>query len=245
MRKITVVACLLSAAALSAPASATELYISGMGLNDGFEMVSFQRDPSKPAGLWNGGTEYTGRQTLTANFGTTDDPAHHFNVFAWCIDVFHDIYIGADSIVYTLGPAGVPYASDIRKLATWGDRQLALSGPNPLISAAVQATIWDLEYNMEIVPGSNPALEAELTDIDAMLPSLPGAYGAALSGSYTQGGIAQTLYTTKAPEPASLALFSTGLVALALLFQRKRRTKVPATVRYRVAGIPGASPGAQ
>ena len=218
----------LGAAGLAAPASATQVYVSNMGLNDGYDMVSFQQDPSKPAGPWGGGTEYTGRQTLTANYGTTDDPAHQFSIFAWCIDVFHNINIGANSIVYSLVPAIVPEATNIRKLAAWGDQQLAVSTPNALISAAVQAEIWDLEYNVEIIPDSNPALEAEVDFLGALLPELPLATGAELSGFNSQGGIAQTLYNAKVPEPGTLALLVAGLVAVGLVRPTRRQPNLKA-----------------
>ena len=207
---------------LASSASATQIYVSYMSLANGYEFATFQPNPNEPAGPWAGGTEYTGQQDLVADYGATDH-APFFNVYAWCVDVDHYIYLGGDSIVYNLTPLTVPNASDIEKVAAWGSRQLA-AGPNPLISAAVQAEIWDLEYNMEIVPGSDPTLEAEVASINALLPSLPAVDGAMLSGSFTGGGpTAQTLYTTNIPEPASLTLLASGLAATALLRYRRRR----------------------
>lgn len=210
----------LAAIGLASPASATQIYVSYMSLANGYEMVTFQPNPGEPAGPWAGGTEYTGQQDLTADYGDTNH-APYFNVFAWCVDVFHDINIGGNDIVYNLVPLTVPYASDIQKVAAWGDMQLA-ADPNALISAAVQAEIWDLEYNMEIVPGSDPTLESEVAYINGLLPSLPAINGAMLSGFAGDGSIAQTLYTTKVPEPASISLLGTSLVAAALV-RRKRR----------------------
>jgi hypothetical protein len=207
---------------LVSSASATEIYVSYMSLANGYEFATFQPNPNEPAGPWAGGTEYTGQQDLVADYGVSNH-APFFNVYAWCVDVFHYIYLGGDSIVYNLVPLIVPNANDIAKVAAWGNRQLA-AGPNPLISAAVQAEIWDLEYSMEVVPGSDPALEAEVADINALLPSLPAEGGAMLSGSFAGGGpTAQTLYTTSIPEPASLALLASGLAAVALLRYRRRR----------------------
>lgn len=211
---------------LPGAASATQIFVSNMALSNGYEMVQFQRNPHLPVGAWSGGTEYTGQQDLTANFGTVNDPAGHFDVFAWCIDVFHDINIGGNAIVYSLGPIGVANSNDIQKVAAWGDRELA-DGPNALISAAAQAEIWDLEYNVRIVPGSNPALESEVASLNALLPTLPNPGGSRLAGYSGSGSIAQTLYTSnKVPEPASVTLLAVGCTMLGAM-RLWRRAKAP------------------
>lgn len=91
------------AAGLMAPvaASATEIYVSGDSLPNGYDMVTFAPvDPSHAQ--WSGGTEYTGQQMITANPDTTYNGSQIFNTYAWCVDVFDDIYLGGDSIVYNL-----------------------------------------------------------------------------------------------------------------------------------------------
>jgi PEP-CTERM motif len=209
---------MLATGLIAPSASATQIYVSDMQLSNGYEMVGFQ--PNDPAGPWAGGTEYTGQQVLTANFGDTYDPSHLFNIYAWCVDVFDNIYLGGNNIVYNLASPGVPHYDDIENVAAWGDAILA-AGPNPLISAAVQAEIWDLEYNMSItVPNPGDPLDPitilanEVTNIDAMLSSLPEATGFELTGSFVGGGPAQSLYTTQVPEPAGIALLASGMMAL-------------------------------
>ncbi|MGH7152937.1 MAG: PEP-CTERM sorting domain-containing protein [Acetobacteraceae bacterium] len=217
---------------LPAGAWATQIFVSNMSLANGYEMVRFERDPHLPAGAWNGGTEYTGQQELTANLGTANDPAAHFDIFAWCIDVFDDINIGSNRIVYTLGSINVPNSTEIQNVAAWGDSQLA-HGPSALISAATQAEIWDLEYNMRIVPGSNLALQAKVEDINALLPSLPNPGGSRLAGYAGNGSIAQTLYTSNnVPEPASVTLLAAGLAMMGAI-RFWRRTKEPQAARAR------------
>ena len=93
-------------------------------------MVTFAPvDPSQPQ--WSGGTEYTGQQMLTANPGTMYNGSQLFNTYAWCVDVFDNIYLGGDSIVYNLQPLNVPNAGEIAKVAMWGDEQLAKGDADP------------------------------------------------------------------------------------------------------------------
>ena len=156
-----------------AAASATQIYVSADSLSNGYDMVTFAPvDPSQPQ--WSGGTDNTGQQMLTANPGTTYNGSQLFNTYAWCVDVFDNIYLGGDSIVYNLQPLNVPNAGEIAKVAMWGDEQLA-KGPNELISAAVQAEIWELEYNVTVSAATDPwdndvtsELETEVTAINDM-----------------------------------------------------------------------------
>src|SRR5258708_6098310 len=87
---------LLGLGAVGRPAAASTIYVSDMELSNGYEFITF-------SGSSFSGTEYTGQQNLTANVGSSYDPnaASHFHLFAWCVDVFHDIYIGANSITYS------------------------------------------------------------------------------------------------------------------------------------------------
>ena len=170
--------------------SGTQIYVSNMSLANGYEMVTFTGSSN-----WGGGTEYTGQQDLTVNIGTSDNPAGHFNAYAWRVDVFNNINIGGNSIVYTLQSLGVPDSSDIAKLAAWGDAQLA-AGPNALISAAVQADIWMHEYGVGLAAGTDQSLIAEINYIDtSVLPTLPAVAGFQIGGTNVQGlTVAQGLY---------------------------------------------------
>ena len=159
---------------------------------------------------------------LTANPGTTYNGSQLFNTYAWCVDVFDNIYLGGDSIVYNLQPLNVPNAGEIAKVAMWGDEQLA-KGPNELISAAVQAEIWELEYNVTVSAATDPwdndvtsELETEVTAINDMFsdPLSPGAGpDYLLAGNFVGGGRAQSLFTP-VPEPAGMGLLCVGLLAM-------------------------------
>ena len=91
---------------------------------------------------------FTGQIVLTTNDGTLD---------VWCIDLFHDIYVGAGSYTYSAGPLSTNNAIPptaltpeqialIEALSAYGDATLpGHSDPNDW-SAAIQAEIWDIEY---------------------------------------------------------------------------------------------------
>jgi uncharacterized repeat protein (TIGR01451 family) len=170
-------------------AAGTQIYVSNMALTNGYEMVTFTGSAS-----WSGGSEYAGQQDLTLNFGSSDNPAGHVHAYAWCVDVFHNINLGANDIVYTLQQLGVNDAGDIARLAAWGDAQLA-GGPNALISAAVQADIWMHEYGVGLAAGTDASLLAEIATINnTILPNLPAVVGSQLAGSAQGLAVAQTLY---------------------------------------------------
>jgi hypothetical protein len=205
-----------------ATASATQIYVSGDSLPNGYEIATFQ--PVDASSTWGGGTEYTGEQALSTNLGT---------IYAWCVDVSDIIYLGSDNILYTQVPLDVNGATEIAEIATWGTEWLNKYGPSNLISAAVQAEIWDLEYHVELAPGSDKALVKAVTWVDdKLLPTLtPVAGGYELSGYFNDGDgpLAQILYSpptdppkVATPEPASIAMLSVGLVAL-LGIRRVRR----------------------
>jgi hypothetical protein len=91
-----------------ATASATQIYVSGDSLPNGYEIATFQ--PVDASSTWGGGTEYTGEQALSTNLGT---------IYAWCVDVSDIIYLGSDNILYTQVPLDVNGATEIAEIATW------------------------------------------------------------------------------------------------------------------------------
>lgn len=213
------------------PASATSIFVSYLELTNGYEIVSLDENGTTVDG------NYAGQLDLTANFGTSLNPGSTFDLYAWCVDMFHDIYLNGDSDVYTVAstseintdpgsPSGSlissAQAAQITWLASYGNYILATQGPNSDFSAAVQIAIWNAEYGYTYV-GSDTTLSNDLSNLASLYAADPGTYPvnpntvAFLSqGSVSQGltGIVPT------PEPAPFVLVACGLLALGALRRR-------------------------
>jgi PEP-CTERM motif-containing protein len=163
---------------------------------------------------------------------------------AWCVDFTHEIYIGADSIIYQLtaltddhlgttpatsDPISAAEADELAGLVLYGN-QLMRTGPSNLISAAMQVTMWNVEYG-SYYAGSDTALAAEVTLLQGIAPSLRSTSGVLLI-SFTANGqsyASQSLLTDAAPgltttaqipEPSTVTLLGGGLLVL-LMVRRK------------------------
>jgi hypothetical protein len=201
------------------PVAAANIYASYMSLPY-YEIVALA---GGRLGTQNG--VYAGQQILTVNDGSGYNALGIYTLDAWCVDFAHDIYIGANSINYTLSsltndhlgatpaashPLSTAMAQELAGLAVYGN-QLMRAAPSNLISAAVQVAIWNVEYG-SVYAGPDTALAAEVSYLMSVAPSLSSTTGAMLESFDPSGTLyqSQSLLFSRAdvpgPGPSSLAV---------------------------------------
>ena len=151
---------------------------------------------------------YVGRLDLTTSTGKTLE--------AWCIDLFHDVNVGAgQSLAYTTGAIrtdnhgallSVVQREQIAGLVHQGDALLAAGGTSTN-SAATQLAIWSVEYPDFTYWGAPDATRAETNRLIASAPRISGGERSlvALSGTQSFAG------AVDAPPSAALLLGAVGL----------------------------------
>ena len=223
---------------LARPASAANVYASYMSLPY-YEIVDLT---GGMLGTRNG--VYAGQQVLTVNDGSVYNPLGTSMLDAWCVDFFHDIYIGGNSIDYSLSsltddhsgatpatshPLSAGTARELAGLVVYGNQAMQ-AAPSNLLSAAVQVAIWNIEYGSAYA-GSDAALAAEVCYLMGIAPSLDSTSGEVLNSfdpSRTYYQFQSLLYSQAAlsggqdagpvvPEPGSIALLAGGVGLLVLM----------------------------
>ncbi|WP_158933315.1 PEP-CTERM sorting domain-containing protein [Acidisphaera sp. S103] len=162
-------------------------------------------------------TAYVGQLVLTTTIGTLN---------VWCIDVYHDIGLGAQDLPYTTGSISTDFhgitltttqIDEISGLVGYGDALLAEPGATSTESAGVQLAIWSVEYDNFSYSGASAATVAEANKLIALAPTLAGSANAVIGLDGTQ-----SFAIDQIPEPASLAVLGAGLTGIGLVRRGRR-----------------------
>ncbi len=224
MKKLAVISSLLATFAAINPARAAPYYVTNATLNNGFD-VSI-----------NGGA-----YSLAGAIGLTVQGDPNI-VWVWCVDIFHQIQLGAQNpaLPYTVSPvttdsSGVtsgtgnslnsPIPGEIATLAQIGTG-IANANGNPNDLSAIQAAIWQIEY-AEPVTSGNAADDALITSYVAFAQANPQAGDP--NGFYPVGASGQGFGTTQGfslgnpavPEPATWAMLLVGLGMIGSVVRRR------------------------
>ena len=211
------------------PALAGQIFASNMALPYGMTV-------QLAGGVLGSASSLAGQQILTVNNGSTYNAGGLYTLAAWCIDFPHHINIGSMAIDFTVGvltddhygsnpatsnPLTPSQAQRIGGLVRYGNAQMALT-PSNLLSAAIQAAIWNIEYGSHY-SGSDLSLQTAITSLEALAPSL-STTGAQTLNSFYAGSNEYKFQSLEiyVPEPMTISVMAIGLLGLAAVRRRHR-----------------------
>lgn len=186
--------------------------------------------------------QLAGQIALTVN--NTVGSATQYVLPVWCVDIFHNIYLGSSGFQFSQGVLSTDNSTGtadppalltrtqiatILDLATYGNA-LMQSNPSNHNSALVQAAIWTEEYsntsgNTLAVTGGDITAQ-EITDITAAAVSYGGSGGQLIS----ENGVQQQVYDGPVPEPASLGLLAVSILGIGIAHRRTRLKPTPGSI---------------
>jgi PEP-CTERM motif len=225
-------AALIGLGGLAAPARAAEIYVDNVQLP---YSESLNLNGVVDGSSYNAYNQLAGQIVLTVN---NVGNASQFTLPVWCVDIFHDIYLGSsgfqfsDGALSTDNSAGTPNGpaplsatqiTEILDLATYGNT-LMRNSPSNHNSALVQAAIWTVEYNNStgntLAVTGGDITETEINDAIADALVNGGSGGQLIS----LDGIQQQVFDGPVPEPASLSLLAVSLFGMGFARRRKSRS---------------------
>lgn len=205
--------------ALAAPAAATDITVTNVALPYS-ETVTLSGGMAGVAG-----NHLAGQIVLTTSIGT---------IGTWCVDLFHTINLGPTNLTYTVieltsanngttpsssTPLSSTQIQQIESLAAYGNAQLPSQSNKNAFAAAVQAAIWNVEYGS--TASGSAAFATALAAIMALLPGLPLADGVQLANFSDAGVLWHQSFDYPVPEPMTMFLGGTGLLALGFLARKR------------------------